>query len=139
MEMYVRLITECRLPMAVPIVRGEPPYDGNSYRNCSQTRCVDTFHNVCKEKTLEGLRGIVQKEINEHTVTKVWDLSIEKFNECNDALRKHKFLEPYLMDNFKLDINEYIIAEVDKQFLEMMQSVEKQIRADAQRYADKTD
>jgi hypothetical protein len=137
--LYVELIKECRIPNAVSVARGNEPWGPAEYAACSQTRCVDTFHNCCKEKTLEGLRAIVQDEINKHFVTKAWDTVIEKFNECNAKLREYKALEGYLMDDIKLDINEYIIAEVDKQFLEMMQSVEKQIRPNSKQYSDKTD
>jgi hypothetical protein len=136
---YVHLIKECRIPDAVSVVRGDKPWGPDQYAACSQTRCVDTFYNVCKQDTIAGLREIVQPEIDKHVVTKTWDSVIEKINECNDALRKFKALEGYLMDNIKLDINEYIITEVDKQFLEMMQSVEKQIRPCSKTYSDKTD
>jgi hypothetical protein len=138
-EKYIHLIKTCRIPKAAVVVRGEAPFGVEQYNACKPTSCVDTFHAACQADSLKHLREVVTEEIQKHTVTKVWAAMIEKINACLDELRKHDFLKDYVMDNIQLDLNEYIITEVEKQFHEMMQGVEMQIRPESHRYKDVTD
>jgi hypothetical protein len=115
-----------KIPNAVKCVRGDGP--PNVYKQCNPSACIDTMQSVCEKEILEGLREVVQEEINKHIVTKAWDLLIENYNKANAKLREYKALEGFVGDPIKLDINEYIIKECAKQFADLMRKKEDEIR-----------
>jgi len=130
-ECYCKIIDKkVQIKDAVVCVRGADPWGEAEYKACKPTSCVDTMQSVCEKEIREDLRAVVQPEIDKHTVTKVWDVLMDKYNECNAELKKYDFLKDYVGEPFKLDLNEHIVNEVTTQFHGFMQEKEKAIRAD---------
>jgi hypothetical protein len=126
---YCKIIDDSvKITDAAKCVRGELPRGQKEYNECKPTACVDTMQAVCQKEILEGLRGVVQEEINKHLVTRMWDGLIENYNAANAKLKEYPALAGFVGEPFKLDINEYIIGEVASQFHGLMQRKEGEIR-----------
>merc|ERR1719150_3028184 len=74
---------------------------------------------------------IVQQFINDHAITKAWDVLIETANKAHEKISQYAQLEDYGFKKIELDINTYIVTESILALGELMGKVEGTIRNDS--------
>jgi hypothetical protein len=141
---YCEIIEDERVRIndAVQCVRGAAPYGPSEYAKCQPDKCVRTMQKQVTVEMQKKLHTIVQGEIDNHLVTKVWDKLIETYNAANAEIKKiedkYAMLKGISGEPFKLDINEYIVNQVIIKFYVLMANEEARIRQNPIEFSPKT-
>merc|ERR1719188_2142414 len=120
-KIFVAYINGYNFPKAFDLVRGDDP------------AAISTNLTVAMVKPLaQQLLPIVQTEINNHAVTKAWDLAIEKTNELIKTMQDKApdLMEKYGPKPIVLDINIHIVTKVIEQIAGLMGTKETEVRKD---------
>merc|ERR1719188_221799 len=118
-DIFVVYINNYEFPKAFDLVHG------------ADTGAISTCLTVAMVQPLaKQLLPIVQAEIDNHAVTKAWDLAIEQTNEMIKLMQDKV---PDLMDKYgpkpiKLDINIWIVTKVIEEIARLMREKEAEVR-----------
>eukprot|EP00419_Tripos_fusus_P090351 CAMPEP_0172855676 /NCGR_PEP_ID=MMETSP1075-20121228/62265_1 /TAXON_ID=2916 /ORGANISM="Ceratium fusus, Strain PA161109" /LENGTH=318 /DNA_ID=CAMNT_0013702687 /DNA_START=56 /DNA_END=1012 /DNA_ORIENTATION=+ len=125
---YAAYINQYNHSDPVSLVRGADPYGAAEYQAVPPDSISKALTDVALQPLAEQMLPIVQSEIDEHAVTKAWDVLIETTNKAHDKISQYAQLEGYGIKKIQLDINTYIVEQSIRALGDQMGKVESEVR-----------
>jgi hypothetical protein len=123
-EIYAQYINQYDHPDPISLVRGVDPYEDAQYKAVPPDSISKALTEAARAELAEKMLPIVQPAIDDHAITKAWDLLIENVNKAHAKISQYAQLSEYGITPISLDINTYIVNETITVLGEQMGKVE---------------
>mmetsp|Transcript_41412 Transcript_41412/g.72727 ORF Transcript_41412/g.72727 Transcript_41412/m.72727 type:complete len:330 (-) Transcript_41412:86-1075(-) len=119
---------------AVLVVRGEAPYDQIKYDAVKPNAVTEKLVDKCAKNLSAQMLTDCAEEIKNHAVTKVWQGSIDKYNDLSSQVAAIDFLSTTCgikLVKIEFNLPEHIVNSIIDQLAGLMADQEKELRKES--------
>jgi len=123
---YQEVLNTADFQKCLELCRGAEPFGQAEYDACEKDKITKAFMKAAGDKIAGPLITAVDAEIDKSTLVSTWEATINNVNDANKKMTE--LLKVENKEAIKLDIKEYIVAEIIKKIAEEMNTYEADIR-----------